>query len=89
MILHICVIQSGHIISNGVIKLKGKSGKKLGAVIAFIVCLSITFASVLLASYIESDFGRVDVSQVRIPIITNNGINTYVTAKLYIPKGVN
>lgn len=76
-------------IKRGVIKLKGKSGKKPGAVIAFIVCLSITVASVLLASYIESDFGRVDVNQVRIPITTNNGINTYVTAKLYIPKGAN
>jgi dienelactone hydrolase len=45
-------------------------------------------ASIYVASLIESDFGRVSVQQIRIPTTTNNGISTYIPAKLYIPDGV-
>jgi dienelactone hydrolase len=45
-------------------------------------------ASISVASLIESDFGRVSVEQIRIPITTNNGISAYIPAKLYIPDGV-
>lgn len=49
----------------------------------------LTAASIFVASLIESDFGRVSVQQIKIPITTNNGISTYIPAKLYIPDGVN
>ena len=66
--------------------MRKKNGK---SIIALVVCLVIMAASLIIASQIERDFGRVDVQQVKIPITTNNGIETYVPAKLYIPKGVN
>lgn len=63
--------------------------KRVKSLFAFIICMIITAVSILAASYIESDFGKVGVKQIRIPITTNNGISTYITAKLYIPDGVN
>jgi dienelactone hydrolase len=63
--------------------------KRVRSLIAFIVCIVLTAASIFVASLIESDFGRVSVQQIKIPITTNNGISTYIPAKLYIPDGVN
>ncbi len=63
--------------------------KGVKSLFVFFVCIFLTVASIITASYIESAFGKVSVKQVRIPITTNNGISTYITAKLYIPEGVN
>lgn len=65
-----------------------KQGKPFRIVLFFSACLVITLASMLIASSIERDFGRVSVEQIRIPIITNNQISTYIPAKLYIPDNV-
>jgi len=62
--------------------------KRVKSLLAFFVCILLSFASILVASFIESDFGKVSVEQIRIPITTNNGISAYITAKLYIPEGV-
>jgi len=62
--------------------------KRVRSLIAFIVCIVLVAVSIYLASLIESDFGKVKVQQIRIPITTNNGISTYIPAKLYIPEGV-
>ena len=62
--------------------------KRVRSLIAFIVCIVLVAASIYLASLIENDFGRVSVQQIRIPIATNNGLSTYIAAKLYIPDGV-
>ncbi len=62
--------------------------KRVRSLIAFIVCIVLVAASIYLASLIENDFGRVSVQQIRIPITTNNGLSTYIAAKLYIPDGV-
>lgn len=60
-------------------------GKPFRNVLFFSACLAVTSASILLASCIERDFGRVTVEQIRIPIVTNNQIETHIPAKLYIP----
>jgi dienelactone hydrolase len=57
-----------------------------GNVSAFIISLAVLLCAMITASYIERDFGRVKISQVRIPIRTNDGIDTYVPGKLYVPK---
>ena len=64
------------------------SRKRIRSLIAFIVCIVLAVVSISVASLIESDFGRVSVEQIRIPITTNNGISAYIPAKLYIPDGV-
>lgn len=73
-------------ISLGGIKLKKKRAKSL---LVFFVCIFLAVAFIIIASYIECDFGKVSVKQVKIPITTNNGISAYITAKLYVPDGVN
>lgn len=65
-----------------------KQGKPFRSVLFFSVCFVIILVSTLLASCIESDFGRVTVKQIKIPIVTNNRISTYIPAKLYIPENV-
>jgi dienelactone hydrolase len=68
--------------------MKGTRKHNGRAAIALAVCLVVMAASLVAASQIESDFGRVEVSRIRIPITTNDGIDTYIPAKLYIPEGV-
>lgn len=63
--------------------------KRFKSLIAFFVCIFLAVASMIIASYIESDFGKVSVKQIKIPITTNNGVSTYIPAKLYLPEGVN
>lgn len=66
-----------------------KKGKPGLTALVFVVFLVITIASILLASFIERDFGKVTVKQIKIPITTNNQISTFIPAKLYIPENVN
>ncbi len=53
---------------------------------ALVVMLIVLFGAIATASFIERDFGRVDVTRVRIPVRTNDGIESYVPGKLYVPK---
>lgn len=69
----------------GIFLKKSHSGR---IVLCFAACLVIMVASMLLASSIERDFGRVTVEQIKISIVTNNQITTYIPAKLYIPVDV-
>ncbi|NLW46075.1 MAG: dienelactone hydrolase family protein [Firmicutes bacterium] len=69
--------------------MKNDRSKYFKSLAAFIVCLIIIALSVIIASHLERDFGKVKVKQIRIPITTNNGLSTYIPAKLYIPKEVN
>ncbi len=61
-----------------------KGGVSL-SLLCFLSVLAATIACLILAAWTESDFGRITVERVDIPITTNDGLISYLSAKLYRP----
>lgn len=67
--------------------MKGSKGIGAGAAV-FAAMAAAVVGCMAAASWLERDFGKVDVSLVRVPVVAKGGEETYVAGKLYVPRGV-